>query len=249
MMSSATRARIDLEDRCVHVWPLRLEASNACFQHATALLAADEAARAKRFHFERHRKAFVLGRAVLRVLLGRMLGTAPECIQFRYGPKGKPVLTPPCRLCFNASNSGDLAACAFTLECPLGVDIEQLRPIREIQDIARRFFAVEEVTELMSLPKSEQPGGFFRCWTRKEAYIKAVGDGLSVPLDSFRVTLRANDPVRLVQLGGSAEAAQNWSMHDFTPAPGYFGALAYPDQQRSVEIHPLRAAQDLLESL
>jgi 4'-phosphopantetheinyl transferase len=233
----------------VQVWTVRLEGSDGCFQRSTGLLSADEAARAARFHFEQHRKRFVFGRAALRVLLGKILGLAPECVQFRYGSKGKPELADStCSVRFNVSNSGDLAACAFTSGCSIGVDLEQVRAIPEIQDIARRFFAGEEVAELMSLPEQERQNGFFRCWTRKEAYIKAVGDGLSVPLDSFRVTLRPDDEARMLDLGGSAEAARNWSLHEFRPSPGYLGAVAYPGQPRRVEFLPLIEAQDLLES-
>ncbi len=116
-----------------------------------------------------------------------------------YGPKGKPALAARERpLRFNVSNSGDLAAYAFTFDCEIGVDVEHRRRLLEIESIAQRFFAPDEVAELMDLPESERPDGFFNCWTRKEAYIKAVGDGLSVPLDSFRVTLQPGVPARMV---------------------------------------------------
>ncbi len=240
-----------IEENCrVRVWTVRLEASEPHFARAKALLSADESARGARFHFDRHRRAFVLGRAALRVLLGELLDQAPEAIQFHYGPNGKPHLVESASsLSFNASNSGDLAAYAFTQGCPIGIDIEQLRPILEIQDIARRFFAAEEVTELMSLAEPERPNAFFRCWTRKEAYIKAVGDGLSLPLDSFRVTLLPDDAARMVHLGGSTDRARDWSMYAFTPAPGYFGAIAYPDRLRAVQCYPLVSVEKILQGL
>jgi 4'-phosphopantetheinyl transferase len=238
-----------VEQGLVRVWTVRLEASEPRFDRAAALLSADEAARAARFHFDRHRRAFVLGRAAMRILLGELLGQPPQDIQFGYGPNGKPYLIGCSWLCFNASNSGDLAAYAFTQDCAIGIDIEQLRPMPEIQDIARRFFAAEEVAELMSLPEPERPAGFFRCWTRKEAYIKAVGDGLSLPLDSFRVSLRPDHAAQMLHLGGSVDAARNWSMHAFTPAENYFGAVVYPAQARRVEFHPLRPVQELLDGL
>jgi 4'-phosphopantetheinyl transferase len=244
------RRQVTIANRDLHVWTVRLHSPESCFENCSAWLSAEESARAARFHFERHRRAFVFGRAALRALLGNLLGLSPERVQFRYGSKGKPDLADSTSaLRFNASNSGDLAVYAFALGTEIGIDVEQLRPITEVQDIAKRFFATEEVAELMSLPPSEQVGGFFRCWTRKEAYIKAIGDGLSVPLDSFRVTLRPGDPARMLHLGGSEEAARNWTMHDFAPAPDYFGAVAYPDLPRPVEFHPLLTVQELLQSL
>jgi 4'-phosphopantetheinyl transferase len=250
MSSFSPRGGVAVENGRVGVWTVRLEASEPCFERARALLSTDEAARASRLHFDRHRKAFVLGRAALRVLLGELLGQAPQDIQFLYGPKGKPELAGSSSwLCFNASNSGDLAAYAFTRGCPVGIDIEHSRLIPEIQDIARRFFAADEVAELMNLPEAERLNGFYRCWTRKEAYIKAVGDGLSLPLDSFRVSLRPDEPARMLHLGGNTDAAEGWSMHAFTPAPDYFGAVVYPDHARPIEFHPLLPVQELLESL
>jgi len=234
----------------VDVWTIHLAAPQHEIECAGALLSPDERARAARFHFDRHRRAFVLGRAGLRILLAQRLGVPPQSVEFQYGPKGKPALAGcASRLRFNASNSGDLAACCFTESCEIGIDIEQARPLSEVQDIAHRFFSPEEVSELMALAEPERPAAFFRCWTRKEAYIKAVGDGLSLPLDDFRVTLTANDAARIVHLGGSAEAAAGWSMHDFAPAPEYFGAVTYPDRARTFKLHPLLSAEELLSRL
>jgi 4'-phosphopantetheinyl transferase len=231
------------------VWIVRLDASERHFMEALSWLSLDETARAERFHFEKHRRAFVLGRAALRGLLGRYLGLPAAQISFAYGPKGKPALadaTTPLR--FNASNSGDLAVVAVAEGCELGVDVEQLRPVPEIESIAARFFAPEESAELLELPEASRSQGFFNCWTRKEAYIKAVGDGLSAPLDSFRVTLRPDVPARMLCLAGSTEAAQNWTLHEFVPVPGYAGALAYQDRPRPLLVEPLVTAEELVVS-
>ena len=234
-------------DREVHLWIVRLEASEGPFEQLSTWLSPDETARAARFRFDKHRRAFVLGRAALRALLGRHLGVPAAQVSFSYGPKGKPALadaTHPLR--FNASNSGNLAAIAITEGCEIGVDIEQRRPVPEIERIAERFFAPQEAAELMALPEALRTQGFFNCWTRKEAYIKAVGDGLSVPLDGFRVTLRPGAAAQLLDLGGSREAARGWTMHDFFPEPGYAGAVAYPDQPRRLVIRPVLAAGDIV---
>jgi 4'-phosphopantetheinyl transferase len=234
----------------VQVWAVQLEASEDRFSQCRAWLSSDETARAARFHFDEHRRAFILGRGVLRALLGGLIEMLPGKVQFSYGPKGKPGLTDssfPIR--FNASNSGNLAVYAFTEGCDIGIDVEQVRSVPEMEQIAERFFALQEASELMSLPEADRPQAFFNCWTRKEAYIKAVGDGLSVPLDSFRVTLRPGDGAEMLCLGGSIEAAKGWTLHDFVPASGFVGALAYPVRPRPVLFHPLMRGDALLDSI
>lgn len=241
--------RLALGEREVQVWSIRLEAAEAQFRTVYAWLAPDEAARAQRFHFEKHRRAFVLGRAALRGLVSRYLGVAPPELTFSYGAKGKPSLADAAsRLRFNASNSGELAVIAFTEGCELGVDVEHIRPVPDIEKIAERFFSAGETAELLALPEAERTRGFFNCWTRKEAYIKAVGDGFAVGLDSFRVTLQPGSAAQLLELDGSEEAARCWTMHDFIPAPEYVGALAYPDLARPLLIHPDVRAGELLQS-
>ena len=227
-----------------------LEASENNFERSRSWLSSDEIARAERFRFERHRRAFVLGRAALRALLGSYMGIVPSDVRFVYGLHGKPALADATSaLRFNASNSGDLAACAFTRGCEIGVDIEQYRGVRDLEHIAHRFFSPEEAREVLELAEAEKAPGFFNCWTRKEAYIKAMGGGLSIPLDSFRVTLRPGAPARMVTLGGSADAARGWTLHDFTPAAGYAGAIAYPDEPRLLTPMPVVSADEIVQRL
>jgi 4'-phosphopantetheinyl transferase len=240
--------QLELSGREVQLWVVRLEAAEDNYALACSWLSADETERAGRFRFEKHRRAFVLGRGALRGLAASYLGMTPASVCFSYGPKGKPSLADlDNRLKFNVSNSGDLAAYAFTLGCEIGVDVEHRHRMLEIEGIARRFFAAAEVEELMSLPESHQHDGFFNCWTRKEAYIKAIGEGLSVPLHSFQVTLRPGVAARMVMLDGSAAAAECWKFHSFTPASDYSGAIAYRDRERPLIEHPLLTADELLE--
>ena len=187
--------RLGFNSRDVHLRILRLEASEDNFARCLAWLSPEETARAERFYFPRHRRAFVLGRAALRALVAGYLGMDAAEVGFIYGPQGKPALATvkTCSLRFNASNSGDLAAYAFTTGCDIGVDVEQHRALADLENIAHRFFSPEETAELLELSAAEKTAAFFRCWTRKEAYIKALGGGLSIPLDSFRVTLRPGD--------------------------------------------------------
>lgn len=234
--------------RDVHLWTVRLEASERNFGRCFIWLSADERARAERFHFDRHRRRFVLGRGALRSLLGSYLGIEPVDVSFTYGPQGKPALADAaCPLRFNTSNSGDLAAYAFTNGCEIGIDVEQHRAVRDLERIAGRFFSPEEAAELLELPAAEKASAFFNCWTRKEAYIKARGGGLSIPLNSFRVTLRTGVTARMVSLAGSEEEARAWTLHEFTPAQDYAGALAYSDAPRSVRMGPLISVDKVLE--
>lgn len=210
---------------------VRLKASEDNYARCISWLSAEETARAARFHFDEHRRAFVLGRGALRALLASELAIAPAEVAFVYGPHGKPALAPALEnkargLRFNASNSGDLAAFAFTSGCDIGIDIERHRALSDLERIAHRFFSPEETAELLALSGEQQIDAFFRCWTRKEAFIKALGGGLSIPLASFQVTLRPGVAARLVSIGGSADAARNWTLSSFDPGPGYAGAVA-----------------------
>ncbi len=235
--------------REIDLWVVQLHGSEQHLAQCLGWLSPDEEARAGRFRFDEHRQAFIFSRGVLRALIGRMEGINPAQIRFSYGAKGKPALADPARpLRFNLSHSAGLAAYAFAVGCEIGVDVEQVRPVPDMRDIAARFFAPEETSEVMHLSESDISLGFFNCWTRKEAYIKAVGDGLSVPLDSFRVTLRPGVEAAMLTLGGDTEQAKAWTIQAFTPAPGFVAALAYLGPPRLLRLRPLVGAGELLDS-
>jgi 4'-phosphopantetheinyl transferase len=232
----------------VYVWFVELEASAASLEACRRSLSADECERASRFRSERLGTAFTLSRGILRVLLGRYLAIAPSAIRFAYGARGKPRLSfQPTPLQFNLAHSGRLATYAFAVGCELGVDIEQVRPIPGQEDIVRRMFSREECGEWLGLDPSQRDEAFFRCWTRKEAYIKALGDGLSLPLDSFRVSLCPGVPASLIHTAGNPGAASKWSLCSLAPAAGYIGALAVPERTRTVRILPRLTAGAVLE--
>ena len=238
----------ELTGRAIAVWPVSTQAPDAVVERFRSFLAPDEMERAARFRFEHLQRSFVLARGALRVLLGRYLNMRARDLQFHYGSKGKPSLADARpRLQFNASHSHDLALFAFTLDCEIGVDVEAVRPMPDIEDIARRFFCAEETAELMSLPAGQRNDSFFLCWTRKEAYIKATGEGLSTPLDAFRVTLRSGEAARMLHLASDPIAAEAWSLHNLTPAPGYAAALAYRDSPRPLQTFPFVNPKQLLE--
>ena len=218
----------------VHLWAIPLDPPPARVAAARRRLADDERARADRFRFDRHRRRFTIGRAALRELLAGYLRCAPEAVRFTYGEKGKPSLAPPAErvggpLRFNLSNSHELALAAVAVGVEVGVDVERLRPMPDGLRIAERYFSAAERAALAALPEDERDAAFFNGWTRKEAYLKAIGDGLTVPLDRFDVTLAPGAPARILALAGDAAAAARWSLLHLRPAAGYVGALALPE--------------------
>jgi 4'-phosphopantetheinyl transferase len=229
----------DLSGRMVHVWTVRTEAPSAVAERFELYLSPDEKGRAAQFRFERDRNSFVVAHGVLRILLGRYLNISPAGVLFKYESKGKPAIAGSGGIDFNVSHSHGLAVFAFTAGCQVGVDVERIRPLQDVQSIADRYFCSEEATELMSLPPSERELGFYLCWTRKEAYVKASGDGLSAPLDSFRVTLRPCQPARFIHLANDTSASKAWSLHDLRLASDYAAALAYRDSERPIVILPI----------
>jgi len=213
----------------VDVWRLRLEQPPEAQQRFLRTLDEEERARAGRFHFEQHRRQFVVGRGALRTLLARYLETKPEAVRFSYGPYGKPMLDGEHRnssLRFNASHSGQLALYAFVQEYEVGIDVENINRDFASEEIAQRFFSAYEVRMLSALPATERAAAFFRCWTRKEAYIKAIGSGLSHPLDTFDVTLAPNEPAALLRVERDPESVRRWSLFDLDVGHGYAAALA-----------------------
>lgn len=226
----------DLAGRNVHIWTVRTEASREVATQFELVLAPDEKSRAALFRFGHLRHSFIIARGVLRILLGCYMDVLPASIQFKYGLKGKPALVAPSDVDFNVSHSGGFAVFAFTAACKIGIDVEQIRPLQNLQSIADQFFCPEEAAELMSVADNEREHSFFLCWTRKEAYIKAVGDGLSTPLNSFRVTLQPGQPARLVHLAPDSNAAEGWMLHDLQLARNHAAALAYRDMDRPVSV-------------
>jgi 4'-phosphopantetheinyl transferase len=239
---------IELSGREVHVWTVRTEGSAAVAGWFEQLLSPDEKARAARFRFEHLWCSFVIARGALRIMLGRYLNISPVKIVFEYGEKGKPALAPRTGIDFNLSHSGGLAVFAFTAGREVGVDVERIRPLSDMQSIADRFFSCEEAAELSSLAPNHRERGFYLCWTRKEAYIKASGDGLSAPLDSFRVTLQPFQPARFLHLGLDPAAAGAWTLHDLPLESDYAAALAYRDKERPIVIVPIVDSAEFLKS-
>jgi 4'-phosphopantetheinyl transferase len=212
----------------VQLWRADLEAIRGDESRWEKLLSTDEAARASRFHFARDRQCFVAGRALLRIILARYLGREPAELRFSYSKKEKPALDPTeasSDLAFNISHSGGIALLAFSRGREIGVDIEQVRPNSDLDAIARRFFSKHEQQQLAALSSAEKIDAFFRCWTRKEAYVKATGDGLSLPLSQFDVSIAPEEMNALLATRPDGKEASRWLIREVTAGSGYTAAL------------------------
>lgn len=217
-----------LSNNEVHVWCASLEQNAA---DCALLLSADEQARARRFRFEREQRRFTIGRGLLRLILSRYLNIPPENLQFEYGTYGKPALDVGTQnISFNLAHSGELALYAITANLEIGVDLEQIHPIPDVQQLAEQYFSPSEKAELNALPPGERLEAFFRGWTLKEAWLKARGDGLTYPLNQFSVSMAPDGPVRLSGAGDDSQELARWSLRALNPADGYIGALAVAGQ-------------------
>jgi 4'-phosphopantetheinyl transferase len=215
----------------VHSWCARLDVPPETSARFYATLTPDERTRSARFQFERDQQRFIVAHGVLRDLLGRYLQTQPGRIRFVYNAFGKPDVSPEFgnRFTFNLSHSAGLAVIAIASASNVGVDVEYIGARSDYADIARHFFSVAEVDYLMALPSHRYAEAFFSCWTKKEAYLKACGQGLAIPLNSFSVPMtadRAHTPVDLYVASKDIFPADRWSLYALRPAPGYAGALA-----------------------
>jgi 4'-phosphopantetheinyl transferase len=218
-----------IRPREVHVWRIALIQPERTIQRYREFLAEDEIERADRFYFAKDRNRFAVARSVLRQLLGAYLNLDPRETRFVYGPQGKPDLAAPqssSGLRFNLSHSGEIALLAVARNLELGVDVEQIRADFASGEIATRFFSPEECAKLATIPAHETVDAFFNCWTRKEAYIKARGQGLSIPLDSFEVAFAPGEEPALLQVKSGDDLASRWRFHALHPGAGYKAALA-----------------------
>jgi 4'-phosphopantetheinyl transferase len=210
----------------VHVWRIALDPPADAVAALARTLSDDELGRAARFHFDRDRVAFTVARGALRTLAGRYLGEPPARLVFGYRERGKPYLTaPPGALRFNLSHSGQRALVGFARDRELGVDVELRRELSDLIALAHTAFSPAEYAALCRLPPDAQPNAFFTCWSRKEAVIKATGEGVA-QLAAFDVSLAPGEPARLLRFDGDPPGASRWSLHDLPEIPGYAAALA-----------------------
>lgn len=217
----------------LHVWQAVTDQPDVVVHRLRSTLSPDELARADRFYFERDRRRYIVGRGVLRNLLGAYVHQSPDQIVFNYNVYGKPAGA--AALHFNVAHSHERVLFAFTAQAPVGIDVEYvLRVVNDMDLLAERFFAPEENEVYRALPEVEKRAAFFRCWTRKEAYIKALGIGLSHPLDRFVVSLAPDRPAALLSSIDDPQAMQRWLVIHLEPHSDYVGAIAL--ESRSAQL-------------
>jgi len=214
----------------VHVWRASLEMPPSQVSTLKQILSADEISRAGRFHFQKDQDHFVVARGLLRTILGRYVGRNPEDLRFCYGLNGKPSLTGETeeKIRFNVSHSYGLSLFAVTLNRDTGVDLEYIRSDLSVGDLAAQFLSPRELLAFKAVPERDRPRAFFAQWTRKEAYLKAQGRGLSGNLKQLEVP-----PGECPEINGSSKAESLWLLMDLAVPPGYAAALV-------VEGHDLR---------
>ena len=229
MTLASETLQLDLPEGEVHVWCAPLDGLLARESSLFRTMSPDEKARARRFVFERDRERFSVCRGLLRRILGSYLGVAPSEVQFAYGAHGKPRLGPShagSGLRFNVSHSGQLALLAFTHHWEVGVDIELLRHLADVEELARESLSVLEQKALLTLPPELRSAAFLRAWTRKEAILKALGAGIGAPLDRFSVSLDAGTHIEILDMDPSMGSMDEWKLYSLDTAPEIAAALA-----------------------
>ena len=199
------------------------------FDKFQSLLSVEESAKANKFRFQKDKNRYITGHGYLRVLLGSYLNCDPAALKFGANPYGKPFLRKrdiSDSIYFNVSDSDDYVVYAFSRVGEIGIDIEKILPDFATQEVAKRFFSDHEVSALRSLPEKDKIEAFFNCWTRKEAFIKAIGEGLSYPLKDFDVSLKPGEPAKLLRIRGDAEEASQWTIQEMPIAAGYKASFA-----------------------
>ena len=217
-----------------HVWYCAFSKSQSKLPEFELLLSKDEKKRAANFKFKKDRNSYIISRGILRALLGSYLGLSPTEIEFEYTSYGKPYLSHN-PLNFNVSHSGDMAAFAFFLESEIGVDIEKIKDDFDALELARHFFSKNEIESLEKQPKAELSRAFYRCWTRKESFIKAEGSGLSFPLNKFTVSLDNDHQATLAATDWEATEKSKWSLFSFVPQEHYIMAIAARKKNTTVQ--------------
>jgi 4'-phosphopantetheinyl transferase len=235
---SLNPATLSLPETDVHLWYIPLDQPATVIERFLAMLSSEEHRRAQRFFFAQDREHFIVGRGMLRVLLGSYLHVPPATLKFQYGSYGKPMLIQPNnleQLTFNVSHSQNLALYALACNREVGIDVEYMRFLTDAPGIAAQFFSPEERSVLHALPESERQQGFYSCWTRKEAYIKALGKGLLQPLDQFTVPLASEQTDQPLPIRDEHGDDARWYLYSIPPPPhfpDYKAALVVERTQR-----------------
>lgn len=227
-----------LAKNAVHIWTIDLACQDDLTHDLHKVLSGDENERVGRFVFDRDKKRFIAARGVMRIILSEYLSIPPQEVAFCYSRNGKPKLASDSQdteIEFNLSHSGELAILALARGLCVGVDVELIKQGLAVEEIANRFFSPAEVTALMAIPSECRQEAFFSCWTRKEAYIKALGIGLSLPLNSFNVAFGPGVPAALLAEGADAGELARWSIYDIAASPMYAAALVVEGKKHQLQ--------------
>jgi len=217
----------------VHVWCASLDLTVNTIKTLAAILVSAELDRAARFRFVRDRNLFIAGRGFMRVILGYYLSANPAKLEFIYGNHGKPTLGgvfAAAGLHFSLSHSENLGLLAISQVGAVGVDVENIRPLDDADSLVNRFFSQREISSFQKLPKNAKPLAFFKLWTRKEAFLKATGEGIVHLLDQVEVSFLADESVKLLNLPKHLGQITDWHLHNLVPASGFVGALVAPSK-------------------
>ena len=224
-MKDSITSFVSLKPNTVHIWSINFGVNDETFKTYYNLLSEDERTRANKFKFYKDKRCYVVTKGALRLLSGKYLNKDAKEIKFEYEKYGKPKFKHKSNLNFNVSHSGDLAIIGFVLDHTIGVDIEKIKNDFDTFEIAANFFSKTEIASLRKIPKIEQHIAFYRCWTRKEAFIKGKGSGLSFPLDTFSVTLDSDLKAQLLETNWNETEKNDWSLQSFKPNSNYLAAV------------------------
>ena len=230
----------------VHVWAVSLCITPGALEALAATLSPDEKERAGKFKFEKYRNRFIAGRGVLREILGKYLQAKPATLRISCSTNGKPALAAEfasAGIHFNLAHSEDLALVAVTRVGAIGVDVECIRPVKEMDELVARFFSARETVLFQRLRPDEKAAAFFNLWTRKEALLKATGEGITRSLSLVEVSFLPGKPARLLAIAGDASKAAEWAVCELSPATGFVGALAIKAENLTVQCGRWDAAE------
>jgi len=225
---------LSIDSDVIHIWNIKYR-DDENLEEYKSVLSENELERAGKFRYDKHRNIFIKTRGLQRILIAKYLQDKPNDIHIEFGPHGKPFCKNKSQLTFNASHAGAVILLAFTLKNELGIDVELIKKEVEVESISKHFFSENEIVKLISLDKSLRHEAFFTCWSRKEALIKAIGDGLSFPLDQFEVSFAADEPVSLLETKWDETEKNQWTILDIPLENDYKGALAVKAKGQSIE--------------
>ena len=228
---------MELPENEAHVWFFNVDDFLKDIKSYASCLSEEEILRSNKFKFDKDRIIYILARGSLRILSGYYLGHGPKGIEFTYGTHGKPDYNCSTKIKFNISHSGKLIVLGFVKTYVIGLDIERIKTDFDVLNIAEIFFSITEIKMLYDLRQDDLYKAFYRCWTRKESFIKAEGSGLSFPLDSFSVSLDDDKNAKLLETRWNASERNKWSLFSFSPAKDYIGAIAVKGKINDVKYY------------